>query len=317
MSGVPGAVRPALAAMAAVAAGWAAVHAARQQARLATRLRLVAGQPDSPPPARRWRGRDLFHNERAGGRPRAERTPRKNRPAPAAARLPRPSLPAPLLAGVAGAGVGALWRGLAGGLVVGGLFAAGWPTVTRLRTSARIRRMEAALPDFWRGVAQALRAGSSFPQALAWVAAETPEPLGTVVRRIVQRLQLGLPFDTVMAEWAAALPTADMTVALVALETQREVGGALAPLLDSVVTTLEDRQRLRAEVRTLTATGRASGAVLVALPVGLALVLWLLNPAYMAPLWSTVLGHLLVGYGVLSLTIGSVVVWRLVQGPTL
>ena len=215
-----------------------------------------------------------------------------------------------------GAGIGALL----GGLEAIALGAAGGPALVyvgfRLYRQRWLKAADAALPDAFRALAQALRAGSSLAQALQLVGQQIPDPLGAEWRRVIRRGAFGVPLSVALTELAERVPSPDLTVALVAMQVQQDIGGPLAPLLESVVVALDERRRLRAEVRTLTAMGRMSGAVLMALPIGLLAALTVLNPAYLAPLWATGLGHAMIAYGAGSMLVGGVIVWRLLQGPS-
>jgi tight adherence protein B len=221
------------------------------------------------------------------------------------------------LAATAGAVAGGLLRGLTGAVLLGAVAGAGVVAWFRQRQAAWRRRAEAGLPDLLRGIATAMRAGASFHQALSTVGHDLPDPLGAEVRRLARREALGYTLDEVLEELARRVNSRDLELAVVAIQIQREVGGALAPLLESITETIRARQRLKAEVRTLTATGRASGLVLTLLPIGLGLLIEFMNPAYMAPLWQTGLGHAMVGYGIVSLAVGGAVIRKLVQGPEL
>lgn len=221
------------------------------------------------------------------------------------------------LAAALGAVVGGLLRGPTGAVLLGGAAGVGVVVWFRERRAAWLRRAEAELPDLLRGIATAMRAGASFHQALATVGHDLPDPLGAEVRRLARREALGYTLDEVLEELARRVRSRDLELAIVAIQIQREVGGALAPLLESITETVLARQRLKAEVRTLTATGRASGLVLTLLPIGLGMLIEFMNPPYMAPLWSTGLGHAMVGYGVVSLALGGAVIRKLVQGPEL
>lgn len=221
------------------------------------------------------------------------------------------------LSGVVGGAAGFVLRGPAGGLLlaIGGVV--GVRYYFRWRRQRWLQQAESQLPEFLAGLATSLRAGSSLPQALTLVGRETDDPLGTEIRRMGRREALGDTLDMALEDLARRVPSRELELAIIAIQTQREVGGTLAPLLDSVVETVAERQRLKAEVRTLTAAGRASGAILTLLPIGLGLVIWFINPAYVKPVFTTGIGHLMLGYGVLSLGIGTVVIRRMVRGPEL
>jgi tight adherence protein B len=224
-----------------------------------------------------------------------------------------------LIAMAAGLGLvlGFLIRGLAGALVLGAVMGVGLGYFFRWRRREWLRQAEAQLPEFLRGIGTAMQAGSSLAQALAAVGTDLPDPLGAEIRRLGRRGALGVSLSETLEELASRVPSRDLDIAVSAIQVQREVGGPLGPLLDDVVETVEARQHLRAEVRVLTAMGRASGMILSIMPIGVGLIVWFMNPAYMDVLFTSSLGHILLGYSVSSLIIGTIVMNRMVQGPSL
>lgn len=222
------------------------------------------------------------------------------------------------LAGAAvGALLGGLVRGAAGAIglgIVGGVVTLYW---LRMRRERWLIKAEEQLPDFFRNISSSMRAGSSFGQALAVVGRDTPEPLGPEIRRLARREALGFTMEQALNELAQRVPSKDLNLAIVAIQVQRDVGGALSPLLNSIVDTIESRQRLKAEIRTLTAAGRMSGWILTGLPVALGFVIWFMDPTYMALLFSETAGNIMIAYAVVSIIVGSVVINRMVKGPEL
>jgi tight adherence protein B len=218
-----------------------------------------------------------------------------------------------LVGGVAGFAV----RGVIGGVLLGTAALGASLYLARWRREQWLRQAEAQLPDLLRGVATALKAGSSLAQALTTVGAELADPLGAEIRRLARREALGFSLSDTLTELSQRVPSRDLEIAIAAIQVQRDVGGALAPLLERVVETVEARQRLKNEVRVLTAMGRASGIILTLLPIGLGLLVWFMNPAYMDLLFTTGTGHILLIYAIGSLAIGAVVMNRMVRGPEL
>jgi tight adherence protein B len=218
---------------------------------------------------------------------------------------------------LAGAVVGFAVRGLGGALLLGLAALAASLYAARWRRQQWLRQAEEQLPDLLRGVATALKAGSSLAQALTAVGAELADPLGREIRRLARREALGFGLSETLTELAQRVPSRDLEIAIAAIQVQREVGGALAPLLERVVETVEARQRLKAEVRVLTAMGRASGVILTLLPIALGLLVWFMNPAYMDLLLTTGMGHILLLYAAGSLGVGAVIMNRMVRGPEL
>lgn len=206
-------------------------------------------------------------------------------------------------------------RGLLGGAFLG---VAGYTmTLALIRMKERkwLADAETALPEFLSGVASAMRAGSSFAQSMLVVAEETPDPLGFEVKRVMRRESLGLTLDEALAELAIRIPSRDLGIAVTAIAIQREIGGALASILENISGTIAERQRLKKEVRTLTAQGRASGNILALLPMGIGLMIWFVNPSYIALLYTTKTGWIMLGYAAVSLIAGYTVIQRMVRGP--
>jgi tight adherence protein B len=224
-----------------------------------------------------------------------------------------------MVAGVTALGflVGLLLRGLVGGILLGVGGFGGTLYYFRWRRDQWLHKAESQLPDFLRGISTAMRAGSSFAQALTLVGQDFPDPLGREIKRLSRREALGLTLEDALTELSERVPSKDLQLVIVAIQTQREVGGALSPLLESVVETIGQRQALKNEIRTLTAQGRASGMILTLLPIGLGTLIWFINPTYMGPVFTTGTGHFMLGYGIASLGVGSLVIRRMVRGPEL
>jgi tight adherence protein B len=162
-------------------------------------------------------------------------------------------------------------------------------------------------------LASALRAGHSFVGALAVVATDAPEPAQREFRRVVADDQLGVPIDESLRDVARRMESTELEQVGLLAELQRESGGNMAEVLDTVVETIRDRFDLRRLVKTLTAQGRMARWILTCLPVFLAVVISLLNPAYMAPLFTTKPGQVLVAIAVVMVVGGSLVIKRIVN----
>ena len=169
------------------------------------------------------------------------------------------------------------------------------------------------LPDNLQVLASALRAGHSFSGAFAVVAADAPEPARREFQRVVADEQLGVPLEDSLREVARRMANNDVEQVALLAELQREAGGNMAEVLDTVVETIRDRFDLRRLVKTLTAQGRMARWILSLVPVFLALVIGLLNPAYMAPLFGSTVGRfaLLVAGGMV--VAGSMLIKRIVD----
>jgi tight adherence protein B len=100
------------------------------------------------------------------------------------------------------------------------------------------------------------------------------------------------------------VPSADLDLMITAVLIQRQVGGDLASILDNIASTIRERQRIKAEVKAITAQGRLSGLVISVLPIGLAFFLATMNPDYISLLWTHPIGLAMLGAGVVSLLLG-------------
>lgn len=169
------------------------------------------------------------------------------------------------------------------------------------------------LPDNLQVLASALRAGHSFTGALAVVANDAPEPARREFQRVVADEQLGVPVENSLREVARRMDSSDVEQVALLAELQREAGGNMAEVLDTVVDTIRDRFDLRRLVKTLTAQGRMARWILTLLPAFLGCVISLLNPGYMRPLFNTTGGRFALFVAVVMVVSGSLVIKRIVN----
>jgi len=197
------------------------------------------------------------------------------------------------------------------------VFALGVPLIARELVHRKLKSVRddfaEQLPDNLQVLASALRAGHSFVGALAVVAADAPEPAQREFRRVVADDQLGVPIDESLRDVARRMESTELEQVGLLAELQRESGGNMAEVLDTVVETIRERFDLRRLIKTLTAQGRMARWILTLLPVFLALVISLLNPSYMQPLFATKPGQLLVGLAIVMVVAGSLVIKRIVN----
>ena len=158
-------------------------------------------------------------------------------------------------------------------------------------------------------LAGSIRAGFSFMQGLEAVANEAPDPMGRELQRAFSEARLGRDIDFALEECAERMENKDLHWVVLALRIQREVGGNLAELLDTVASTMTQRERLRREVQSLTAEGRFSAIVLSIMPFFFLAAFQVLQPNYVPELFKEAIGiFALIGSGV-----GVVVGWFWLQ----
>lgn len=198
-----------------------------------------------------------------------------------------------------------------GNLVVGLLVsAAGWSlpnVVLSIRLDRHQKRFMEQLPDTLQLLSGSLKAGYGVLQAIDTVAKESPEPTRSEFQRVLSEARLGLELDDSLMEMSERVGADDFRWVAVSISIQRRVGGNLAQLLETVASTLRERASTRRQIRALSAEGRLSAYVLVGLPFGLALYLYTVNRDYLAPLWTTGRGQVMLAGAALLMAGG--VVW--------
>jgi tight adherence protein B len=163
----------------------------------------------------------------------------------------------------------------------------GW---LELRRTRRLRKFETQLPDTLNLLAGSMRAGFSFAQGLEAVAEQATDPSKRELQRAFAESRLGRPIEDALEDSANRMHSVDLMWAVMAIRIQREVGGNLAELLDTVARTMTERERLKREILSLTAEGRLSGWILGIFPPLFGAILYLIQPDYMAVLFSSSLG---------------------------
>ena len=176
--------------------------------------------------------------------------------------------------------------------------------VLSVRRTRRERAFIAVLPDTLGLMASGLRAGYSMPQAMDSVGREGQEPLRTEFNRALVEARLGVPPEEAMEGIADRMNSTDFRWVVMAIRIQREVGGNLAELLDTVSATLRERARLHRQVQTLSAEGRLSAWILGGLPVGFTIYLLVVRPSYVAVLYTDPLGIALSVVALIVFSIG-------------
>jgi tight adherence protein B len=196
-----------------------------------------------------------------------------------------------LVFGVLGAALLSSWLLALVVAAVGGAF----PTLLLRRAlKKRSDNLREQLPDVLTIMASSLRAGHSFLQSLDTVAKEITQPAAAEFQRVVAEIRLGRPAEDALEALAERVGSPDFKWAVLAVNIQREVGGNLAEILDTVADTLRERAMLRRQVKVLTAEGRLSAWVLGLLPFTIALYMYATNPTYIGKLFDNTYGIIMV-----------------------
>jgi tight adherence protein B len=185
---------------------------------------------------------------------------------------------------IASVGTGVLAGFLFGSIIfgligaIGGIFIPG--IYVSRKKNGRLHQFEAQLADMLNLSVNSLRAGYSVIQALESVSKEMPNPTNVEIRRVVQEVQIGLTLDTALENLLRRMGSPDLKLIVTAINIQREVGGNLAEILDTISHTIRERVRIKGEIRVLTSQQTVTGYLIGFLPFALAGFLYLDNRKY-------------------------------------
>jgi tight adherence protein B len=168
------------------------------------------------------------------------------------------------------------------GLLVGALVGFFAPIIYLKRQQGRrLIRFDNQLADMLSLMVNGLRAGYSTMQAMEAVSRELPPPISDEFRRVVQEMQLGIPMDTSLQNLTRRIPSKDLDLVVTAINVQREVGGNLAEIMDTISHTIRERVRVKGEIRVLTSQVMMSGRVLSIMPIAVIILMYFINRQYM------------------------------------
>ena len=213
-----------------------------------------------------------------------------------------------ILAMVGLAAVGGVFMAVFNGLLVGlisfGVFLLLILFLIRFAGAREKKKFESQLPDTLTLMSTSLRAGYSLLQATEAVSSEAPNPTAREFGRALAEARLGRTVTGALEGIVHRTQSKDFEWATMAIEIQREVGGNLAEVLQTVGDTMRARNRLKGEIRALTAEGRISAFVLGSLPFAMASFLWFSNRDYLQPLLDETFGRIAIGAGLLLMAGG-------------
>ncbi len=177
----------------------------------------------------------------------------------------------------------------------------------------RLKKFASQLPDAMELVARALRAGHSLAAGLHVVAEEMPDPIAKEFRRVYEEQNLGIPLEEALNNMCTRVPNLDLRFFVTSVNIQRQTGGDLAEILDRIGHVIRERFKILGQVKALTAEGRLSGIVLIAMPIGLFFMMLYMKPDYIQLLWTDPMGvNMSIGAIVLML-IGSYAIKKIVD----
>lgn len=179
------------------------------------------------------------------------------------------------------------------------------------REGQRIRALEDQLVDALTMMANSLKGGASFLQAMEMVAGELPDPVAAELAQVVAEIGVGAPLEQALTELTQRVRSYDLYLVVTAMIVQRRVGGNLAEVLNSIAHTIRERQQMLRQARVETSEMRLSAYVLIALPVVMFFYLLITNPKYVDPLLTQPTGRLLLVAAVIMQMIGFYIMSRI------
>jgi tight adherence protein B len=185
--------------------------------------------------------------------------------------------------------------------------------VVRALAARRTRAFEQQLPDVLTTIAGSLKVGHGLKAALQTVAQEGTPPVSTELRRVLAEERLGRPLEDALVSMCERLASEDLLYVATAVDVHAQVGGSVAGVFQTVSETVRQRQQHRRRVRALTSMGRATAKVLAIMPLVFVAIISLVNPGYIGPFVHSSIGHVLLVYSVVSVTLGFIILNRLVN----
>lgn len=172
------------------------------------------------------------------------------------------------------------------------------------RKKKKIKMFDEQLNEGMGMISNALKAGYSFLQALAVAAEETQNPFSQEFKGLLKELSLGIPMEDALNNLVERVPSEDLKLVINAILIQKDVGGNLSEILDNISETIRERQRIKNEVNSLTAQGKLSGIIIMAMPFFLGFIIYLFDNAYILMLFETIIGRALLIFALISQVIG-------------
>jgi tight adherence protein B len=177
----------------------------------------------------------------------------------------------------------------------------------------RVKRFETLFPEALGLIIRGLKAGLPITESIAIVGREVGDPVGEEFRRVADQVRLGQRLEETMWESAKRLDVAEFNFLVVTMSVQRETGGNLAETLENLDSILRRRRQMKLKVKAMSSEARASAMIIGSLPFAMFAILFIVNPSYIMTLLTTDTGHLLLAAGGCSMSMGIVVIARMVR----
>ena len=177
----------------------------------------------------------------------------------------------------------------------------------------RIKAYSLQMVDALQLLSNGIRAGLSVPQAIGMIVDEMPPPISQEFNVILQQNRIGVTLEECFENLSKRVPTEDNDMFVSSVNILRETGGNLAETFDTIVDVIRERVRLQQKIDTFTAQGMFQGLVIGAMPYALGLIYYLQDPASMTPLFTSVIGFIMLTIAVLFDLAGIYVIMKIVK----
>jgi tight adherence protein B len=199
------------------------------------------------------------------------------------------------------------------GALAAGVAAGSLPLVyVRRKAGRRVRDFEGQFPDFLEFISRSMRAGHAYSVAIEMAHREFSDPVSAEFRRVFEEQNLGQPLDIVLRKLSQRVPSMDVQFFVSAVLLQKRTGGNLAELLDKLAQLIRERFKLRARIRAVSAQGLMSGRILSAIPVGVAALMFVVNPQYARFFIDDPMGHELMALALGLQVVGYLIIRKIV-----
>ena len=179
--------------------------------------------------------------------------------------------------------------------------------------SKRLKAFIRAFPDTIDMMKSAIRAGHAFNQAMQLVGDEAPDPIGIEFKRTFEQYNLGLNLREALTNLTERVDSLDLRLFVTAILLQRETGGNLTEILEKISYTIRERFKLIGQIKTYTAQGRLSAWIVGTLPIGFVLLISILNPNYLRPLYEDKMGHVFIAVSAALQVLGFLIIRKIVR----
>ena len=207
--------------------------------------------------------------------------------------------------------LGAPLLALPGVLLAGGIGLPRW--FIWFRRSRRVKAFLNEFPNALDVIVRAVKSGLPLNDGIRLIANESPEPVRTEFRRIVEAQQVGLSIPEAALRMGETMPCAEASFFGIVIQIQSQAGGNLSEALGNLSRVLRDRKKMKAKVQALSMEAKASAAIIGALPFIVAFLVYLSSPTYIMPLFTTSTGHLIIGCSLFWMSIGIFVMKRMMN----